>query len=97
MKRHARERADDLVVAVRALRVGADLAARLGDVLGIVADPLDDARDLECGDDLAQIVGHRCAQRDDVDHCALDFCLEFVDPLNGARRRFESRFTIRAE
>jgi hypothetical protein len=66
-------------------RQGPDLAVldarhALGDVLGIVADPLDHAGDLERGDDLAQIVGHRRAQGDDLHRLALDLGLERVDP-----------------
>jgi hypothetical protein len=34
----------------------------LGDVLRIIADPLDHAGDLERGDDVAQVVGHRRAK-----------------------------------
>ncbi len=39
-----------------------ELRDALGDVLGIVADALDHARNLERGDDFAQVVGHRRAQ-----------------------------------
>ena len=39
-----------------------DLADPLGDILGIVADPLDHAGDLERGDHFAQVVRHRRAQ-----------------------------------
>ena len=56
----------------------------LGDILGIIADPLDHAGDLERGDDVAQIVGHRRAQRDDLDRAPLDLGLERVDLLVAA-------------
>jgi hypothetical protein len=46
----------------------ADLGHALGDVLGIVADALDHADDLQRRDHLAQVVRHRRAQRDDLDH-----------------------------
>jgi hypothetical protein len=51
----------------------------LGDVLGIVADPFDDAGDLQRGDDLSQIVRHRRTQRDQLDRGALDLGLDRVD------------------
>ncbi len=52
-----------------------------GDVLGIIADPLDHADDLQGGDDLAQIVRHRRPQGDDLHRQPLDLGLEGVDPL----------------
>ena len=63
------------------LAVVADLAARLGDVLGIVADTLDHAGDLQCGDDFAQIVRHRRTQRDDAHGQLVDLAFERVDLL----------------
>jgi hypothetical protein len=53
----------------------------LGDVLGIVADPLDHAGDLQRGDHFAQIVGHRRAQRDDPHRELLDLGLDRIDRL----------------
>ena len=51
----------------------------LGDVLRIVADPLDHAGDLQRCDDFAQIVGHRRAQGDDLDGQSVDLALERVE------------------
>jgi len=58
-----------------------DHANPLGDVLGIIADPLDHACDLERGDDLAQIVCHRRAQSDDADRELVDLGFQSVDLL----------------
>src|SRR3546814_13441931 len=69
-----------------------DRGNALGDVLGVIADPFDDGRDLERGDDLAQIVGHRRAQRDQPDRQPLDVFFDRVDPLvafDDAPRRVE--------
>jgi hypothetical protein len=55
-------------------------ADALGDVLGIVADPLDHARNLERGDHFAQVVGHRRAQRDDPHGQPVDLGFQRVDP-----------------
>ena len=53
----------------------------LGDILGIVADPLDHAGDLQRGDDVAQVAGHRRAQRDQLDGAPLGLDLERVELL----------------
>ena len=53
----------------------------LGDILGIVADPLDDAGDLERRDHVAQIVRHRRAQRDQLHGAPLGLDLEHVELL----------------
>jgi hypothetical protein len=57
----------------------ADLGHALRDVLGIVADALDHADDLQCRDHLAQVVRQRRAQRDDLDHQAFHLGLQRVD------------------
>jgi hypothetical protein len=74
-RRQQRQRLDPL------LALGVDQRHALGDVLGIVADPLDHRGDLERGDHFAQIVGHRRAQRDDADDELLDLGLDRVDRL----------------
>ena len=56
-----------------------DVAGALGDVLGIVADALEDAGDLQPGDHFAQIVGHRRAQRQHPDRQFIDIVLDRVD------------------
>ena len=53
----------------------------LGDVLGIVADALDDARDLERCNDVAKVAGHRCAQGDELHGAPLRLDLEHVELL----------------
>ena len=53
----------------------------LGDVLGIVPDALDHARDLERGDDVAKVAGHRCAQRDQLHRAAFGLDLKRVELL----------------
>ena len=53
----------------------------LGDVLGIIADTLDHARDLERRDDVAQVAGHRRAKRDQLHGAPLGFDLERVELL----------------
>ena len=67
--------------AARPGRILAVLDARhpLGDILGIVADPLDHAGDLQRRDDLAQVRRGRRAAADDLDRPALDLGLERVD------------------
>ena len=56
-------------------------AVRLGDVLGIIADPFQHARGLQRADDLAQVLGHRLPQRQHRDGLVIDEHLELVDPL----------------
>ena len=58
-----------------------DHADALGDVLGIVADAFKHAADLQRGDNLAQVVGHRRTQRDDPHGELVDFGFQRVDPL----------------
>jgi len=53
----------------------------LGDVFGVIANALDHARNLERGDDIAQVAGHRRAQRDQLDRAALGLDLERVELL----------------
>ena len=53
----------------------------LGDVLGIVADALDHARNLERRDDVAKVARHRRAKRDQLDRAALGLDLERVELL----------------
>ncbi len=71
---HRREDRQRLNVAV--IVDGGD-AAR--DIFGIIADPLDDARDFQRRDDFAQIVGERGAQRDQFDREPFDFMFNLVD------------------
>ena len=58
-------------------------------VLGMVAHAFQHARNLERGDDLAQVAGDRRAQRDQLDRQLFDFRLDPVELLvacdNGAR------------
>ena len=56
-----------------------DLGHPLGDVLGIIADALDHARDLERGDDVAKVGRHRRAKRDQLDRAALGLDLERIE------------------
>jgi hypothetical protein len=58
-----------------------DLADPLGDVLGIVADPFDHPGDLQCRDDLAQVVGHRCAQGQHPHGHGIDLHLQRIELL----------------
>jgi hypothetical protein len=53
----------------------------LGDVLGIVADPLDHAGNLERCHHFPKIVSHRRAKRYDLDGVTLDFAFQLVDLL----------------
>ena len=46
----------------------------------MAAGPLDQVRDLQRGDDLAQVVGHRRPKRDQADAPPLDLLAERVDP-----------------
>src|SRR5271166_4163367 len=62
--------------------VGAPLGqadAALGGVRGVVADAFQVAGDLQRGDDLAQVVGDRLAQREQADDETLDLALQLVD------------------
>ena len=52
---------------------------RLRDVLGIIRDALDHACDLQRGDDAAQIVRHRRAERDQLDGAAFGLGFEEVE------------------
>ena len=83
-------------------RQGLDLAGAavhqrdpLGDVLGIVADPLDHAGDLERGDGLAKVACHRRAKRDQLDRALLGLDLERVElrvVLDDSRAPSKSRW-----
>jgi hypothetical protein len=68
----------------------------LGDVLGIVADAFEHARNLERGDHFAQVVGHRRAQRDDAHGQPVDFGFERVDPRSLATT-FARAFLVMAD
>ena len=72
--RHARQRVDRL--DRRRLR---QRDRALGDIGGIVADPLEVAADLQRGDDLAQIARHRLAQRQQPDRQIVEIAFELVD------------------
>ena len=58
-----------------------DLVDALGDVLGVIADALDNAGNLQRGEHFAQIVGHGGAQRNDLHHQHVDLLLQRVDAL----------------
>ncbi len=49
------------------------------DVRGIIAYPLEVAGDLERGEDLAQVAGHRLTQRQETDGQRADLGFELVD------------------
>ena len=53
----------------------------LGDILGVIRDPLDNPGDAQRGEHLAQVVRHRRAQRDQPRDLALDLLLDRVDAL----------------
>ena len=69
----------------------------LGDVLGIVADALDHAGDLERGDDVAKVAGHRRAKRDQLDRPALGLDLERVELVVVLRRLRAAPSTSRCD
>jgi hypothetical protein len=73
--RHGRDERDRLDLAAPVERVDA-----LGDVLGIVADTLDHARDLERGDDVAKVVGHGRAQGDGAHRQPIHFGFQRIEP-----------------
>ena len=58
-----------------------DLVGALGDILGVVANPLDHPGDLQRRNHFAKIVGHRGPQRDDPDRQLVNLGLQRVDPL----------------
>ena len=73
------------------LRRVLELRDAFGDVLGVVADALDNAGDLERCDNITQIAGHRRAQRDKLYRPPLRFDLQHVELLvvgNDALRPF---------
>ena len=74
--RHRRDHRNrlDLLLAL-------DQRHALGDVLGIIADPLDHAGDLQRGDDIAQVAIDQLARGDDPDRQRLDLGLHRVDAL----------------
>jgi hypothetical protein len=53
----------------------------LGDVGRIVADPLDVRGNAQSAVDLAQVAGHRLAQRQQPQHVLADFVFEDIDRL----------------
>ena len=51
----------------------------LGDIGGIVADALDVGGDAQGGEHVAQVAGHRRAQRQQAHHVVADFLFQLVD------------------
>jgi hypothetical protein len=61
------------------LSAPAELGRPLGDVLGIIADPLDHADDLQRRDDVAKVAGVRRAERDQPKRALLRLLLERIE------------------
>ena len=74
--RHLRKQGQRLDIAHRLQHRHA-----LGDVLGVIADALDHARDLERGDDIPKVRRHRRTKRDQLHRAALGLHLERVELL----------------